>query len=291
MEGIIFLIIIIVSILAYRSYKKGKFAKEMGIPKYVLRSCSVGGCSEQPVGTFHLDYPEWVSANRDGTRDKRTNDMSRIKAVSELCIGKWKVRSKSPIRLYGVVTALRFAGHSIDLIPQEQAKLTGASVVYQARKAGTVMDLVRAFYRKDKKLFREFCSSVCAKNGYAVFVDDNPPQGYDFGAGYNGVYGLVACSCENVGSNVGLPALRSLANAAVAEGKSEMMYITTGGYSAQAKSFAMGQNIHLIDGNQLLGMVQAAWGSDPDAGTIPFTEYMLEEPELCAGFPRDMQPY
>ncbi|MGE4603825.1 restriction endonuclease [Bifidobacterium longum subsp. longum] len=288
MEVILFIVVVVIAFYAYRAYMRSKFAGAFNISAVWLKRCIVGKISQNnPTGFFQLNYPMWEASNNDGTRDKRTNDTRIIDAWSELTIGGWRVRSKSPIELYSVVTALRAAGHDVALIPREQTKMTGASVIYSARQATSVMDLVRAFFNQ-KDMFRSFCIEMCRANGY--FVTESSKPGFDFYAELGGVTGLVACSCLNVSSNVGLPAIRQLSDANVLEGMPEMMYITTGGFSSQAISFASRENIHLIDGSQLLGMVHAAWGSSAAAASnIPYTEYTLTQQELEAGYPSDMQ--
>lgn len=266
--------------------RRQEFAQEfhVAVPQnFILKSTGVNSS----VGVFSLGYPQWEYAKADGTKDERRNDNHLHDSVSALNISKWNVACNDPMEMYSFVTALRAAGANIQLIPREQAKMRSSSVIFQARGATSVSGLVQTFLGKPD-LFRRFCIDLCRQQGY--IVNEDSKYGFDFSAELGGVNGLVACSCVNIHSKVGLPAVRSLVDANVLEGKQELMYMTTGGYSAQAIGLAGQEGVHLIDGNQLLGMVRQAWGGTVTSGDVPYTEYMLTTQEILEGYPADARP-
>lgn len=239
------------------------------------------------IGLFSLGYPQWQYAKADGTKDERRNDNVLHDSVSMLDISRWNVTCNDPMEMYSFVTALRAAGAKIQLIPREQAKMRSSSVIFQARGATSVSGLVQSFLGKPD-LFRRFCIDLCRQQGY--IVNEDSKYGFNFSAELGGVNGLVACSCVNIHSKVGLPAVRALVDANVLEGKQELMYMTTGGYSAQAIGLAGQEGVHLIDGNQLLSMVRQAWGGTVTSGDVPYIEYTLTAQEVLEGYPADARP-
>lgn len=60
-----------------------------------------------PIGVFMLGYPQWNAPKRDGTRDRRTNDMSITKNKSILDIGKWQLQGRNPFVFYDLITDMR----------------------------------------------------------------------------------------------------------------------------------------------------------------------------------------
>lgn len=239
------------------------------------------------IGLFSLGYPQWQYAKADGTKDERRNDNVLHDSVSMLDISRWNVTCNDPMEMYSFVTALRAAGAKIQLIPREQAKMRSSSVIFQARGATSVSGLVQSFLGKPD-LFRRFCIDLCRQQGY--IVNEDSKYGFNFSAELGGVNGLVACSCVNIHSKVGLPAVRALVDANVLEGKQELMYMTTGGYSAQAIGLAGQEGVHLIDGNQLLSMVRQAWGGTVTSGDVPYIEYTLTAQKVLEGYPADARP-
>lgn len=291
MEAIVIIVLIVIVMWAYRRKLRGDFAREFNIifppGKFKLKKTG----PPASINTFTLVYPHWEYAKANGTKDERRSSNSLIGGTSTLTVGAWQVTCNDPLSLYELVTALRASGTDIALIPQEQTKMQQSSVIFQARQATSLAGLIQPFFGQPK-LFRRFCADLCRQQGYYVTEYDEP--GFDFTAeldGANGpVEGLVACACVNVHSNVGLPEVRKLVDANVLAGTQELMYMTTGGYTSKAVALARQEGVHLIDGYQLLGMVQQAWGGSTAATGIPYTEYTLTKQEVAKGYPADARP-
>lgn len=284
METIIIIAVVVIIIWAYGRKKRSDFAREFNIvfPTGKFKLKKLGHPAS--VNEFTLVYPHWEYAKADGTKDARRSSNSLIGGDSTLSVGAWEVRCPNPVHLYSLITELRSKGTDISLIPQEHTKMNQGSVMSQARHATSLAELIQTFYGKPD-LFSHFCADLCRQQGYEVTEYNEP--GFDFTAELGGVEGLVACSCLNVHSNVGLPAVRKLVDANVLAGTQELMYMTTGGYSSQAVALAHQEGVHLIDGTQLIGMVQQAWGGSASSEGIPYTEYTLTMEELMQGYPAD----
>lgn len=286
MEAIIIIAVVVIIIWAYGRKKRSDFAREFNIVfptgKFKLKKRG----HPASVNEFTLVYPHWEYAKADGTKDARRSSNSLIGGDSTLSVGAWEVRCPNPVHLYSLITELRTRGTAIALIPPEQAKMQRGSVMSDARHATSLAELIQTFYGKPD-MFSHFCADLCRQQGYEVTEYQEP--GFDFTAELGGVEGLVACACLNVHSNVGLPAVRKLVDANVLAGTQELMYMTTGGYSSQAIALAQQEGVHLIDGTQLIGMVQQAWGGSSSSEGIPYTEYTLTMEELMQGYPADAQ--
>lgn len=74
------------------------------------------------VGSFAMGYPQWRSAKKDGTRDRRTNDFHVIKDRTLILLDGWKLRGKNPFEAYDLVRALRRNGQVIVPCQEERLK-------------------------------------------------------------------------------------------------------------------------------------------------------------------------
>ena len=52
-----------------------------------------------PEGEMTLSFPRWLYPNRDGTRDRRRSRNALI-GLSTLALGRYRVRSRNPFRVY-----------------------------------------------------------------------------------------------------------------------------------------------------------------------------------------------
>lgn len=88
------------------------------------------------VGAFLLDYPHWRVAKKDGTRDLRCRDNAVVRGLSVLEIGRWRLVSRSVVRLYDFVIALRGMGHKIAFSNEEAEKFNRINGQAQLRWTG-----------------------------------------------------------------------------------------------------------------------------------------------------------
>lgn len=87
------------------------------------------------VGSFAMGYPQWRSAKKDGTRDRRTNDFHVIKDRTLILLDGWKLRGKNPFEAYDLVRALRRNGQVIVPCQEERLKRSRLAPRGTARRA------------------------------------------------------------------------------------------------------------------------------------------------------------
>ena len=79
---------------------------------------------------------------------------------------------------------------------------------------------------------------------------------------------LVECKQYRPDKPVGRPALQKLHSAMVTQGAHRAILITTSSFSEPAREFAARQQIELIDGVALSGLMREAYGDGPQADVI-----------------------
>lgn len=72
-------------------------------------------------------------------------------------------------------------------------------------------------------------------------------------------------------------------------GADGMIVVTTSGYSADALAYASDTGIETIDGDRLVDMCRAAWGTRRPQAILPAAMATLTRSELRSGYPADMR--
>jgi restriction system protein len=149
------------------------------------------------------------------------------------------------------VPVLSLAGATISALKRRQRRgLLGAA---QGGGADTVRGLSwQDFERLIGEAFRQRGYSVAERGGSGA------DGGVDLVLTRDRERYLVQCKHWRA-SNVGVPVVRELYGAMAAEGAVGGFVVTAGRFTAEAKAFASGRNVELIDGgelNQLLGAVR-----------------------------------
>lgn len=116
------------------------------------------------------------------------------------------------------------------------------------------------------KDFEFLIAEVYRRQGYNV--DFSLGRGADGGVDMvlrkDGRKSLVQCKRWKVYS-VGAPVIREMFGLMTAENADEAVIVTTGRFTAEAQSFASGKPIQLIDGPQLLSLVQSVQATTKNA--------------------------
>ena len=106
------------------------------------------------VGAFLLDYPHWRVAKKDGTRDLRCRDNAVVRGLSVLEIGRWRLVSRSVVRLYDFVIALRGMGHKIAFSNEEAEKFNRINGQAQLRWTGEASDGLRLIHKTPEPVWK-----------------------------------------------------------------------------------------------------------------------------------------
>lgn len=243
------------------------------------------------VGSFSMGYPQWRSAKKDGTRDRRTNDLHVIKNRTLILIDGWKLRGKNPFEAYGLVRDLRRNGQVIVPCQEERLKRSeAASQILHRRDSGSIDDIISAFEDRPTD-FEGFCADMFRTLGWTA--ETTPPTndgGYDISMrGETGVTAIVECKCYARNHHVGRPVVQKLHGANATVGAQEMMVVTTSSFTQGAVEYAAQTGVRLIDGPQLLSLCRRAWPSESSPLSFPTTATWLTDGDIMARIPTDLQ--
>lgn len=240
-------------------------------------------------GSLSLSWPEWRTAKRDGTRDRRTNDHRIIRNKSWLLVDDWEMWSKDPISLYELSTDLRAAHADIMPCAEEKRKMRIMQQQLELQQAEDSVDGIINRFQTEPTRFEEYCASLFRARGYKATV--TPPArdgGYDILLERDGMTWIVECKLYNRRHRVGRPVLQKLYGANSSIGADGMIVVTTSGYSTDALAYAAETGIRTIAGDRLVDMCRTAWGTRSPRKIIPVTAAALTRGELLSGYPADM---
>ena len=243
------------------------------------------------VGSFSMGYPQWRSAKKDGTRDRRTNDLHVIKNRTLILIDGWKLRGKNPFEAYGLVRDLRRNGQVVVPCQEERLKRSeAASQILRRRDSGSIDDIISAFEDRPTD-FEGFCADMFRTLGWTA--ETTPPTndgGYDISMhGETGATAIVECKCYARNHHVGRPVVQKLHGANATVGAQEMMVVTTSSFTQGAVEYAAQTGVRLIDGPQLLSLCRRAWPSESSPLSFPTTATWLTDGDIMARIPTDLQ--
>ena len=124
----------------------------------------------------------------------------------------------------------------------------------QAQEMGAVSSVSDMTWREFEMLIGE----AYRRQGYTVYeTSPGPDGGVDLAMTKGGEKYIVQCKHWRA-YKVGVPVVRELYGAMAARGAAGAMVVTSGAFTAEAKSFAQGRNITLIDGKALDKLIQSA---------------------------------
>ncbi len=242
------------------------------------------------VGAFLLDYPHWRVAKKDGTRDLRCRDNAVVRGLSVLEIGRWRLVSRSVVRLYDFVIALRGMGHKIAFSNEEAEKFNRINGQAQLRWTGEASDGLYRRFSGDPTQFEQFCAKLYGCLGYRVEV--TPPVadgGFDLRMFRGGEKILVECKCFRPASSVGRPVLQKLFGANAVERANHLILVTTATFSKKAIGYARDVGIELVDGLALVTLCNRVWGGRPPVRGATAQEAQLTLEDHLSRMPADIR--
>lgn len=242
------------------------------------------------TGAFILAYPRWQKANKDGTRNHRYRDNAVVRGFSVLEIGRWRFVSRSVVRLYDFVTALRAMGHKIALSNEEVEKLNRMNGQAQLRWMGEATDGLYRRFSRDPTQFEQFCAKLYSRLGYRVEV--TPPVadgGFDLRMFRGGEKVLAECKCFGPASSVGRPVLQKLFGANAVERANHLILVTTATFSKGAIAYARDVGIELVDGPTLIALCNRAWEGHPPVRGATAQEVQLSLEDHLSRMPADIR--
>ena len=242
------------------------------------------------IGEFVLGYPRWDAAKKDGTRDRRTNDVSVLYDPSVLEVGTWRFRGRDPFLLYDFVNACRDAGVAVAYCREEELKRRrAASGLAQRRSATSVSGILRTF-ENNPTGFERFCADLFRRLGWNAEV--TPPVrdgGLDIRLQRGEYTAIVECKLFARTHHIGRPIVQKLVGANEIEKAQGMIVVTTSSFSPDAVSYARRVGVELVDGDRLVRLCQKAWGSFLPAAHVALDAHVLTRDDIMARIPPDLR--
>jgi restriction system protein len=132
------------------------------------------------------------------------------------------------------------------------------------------------------KQFEFLVAEAYRRQGYQVefSLGRGADGGVDLTLRRDGRTSLVQCKQWKVFS-VGAPVIREMFGLLTAEKADEAIIVTSGNFTRDAQDFAAGKPIHLIDGPQLLALVQSVQTSPPPPILLRTGEKVAESRMRC----------
>lgn len=123
------------------------------------------------------------------------------------------------------------------------------------------------------KQFEFLVAEAYRRQGYAVeySLGRGADGGVDLILRRDGRMALVQCKQWKTYS-VGAPVIREMFGLLTAEHADEVIIITSGDFTREARNFSEGKPIQLLDGRQLLALIQSVQAPNPDAASPSFQE-------------------
>ncbi len=165
----------------------------------------------------------------------------------------------------GLVLVLKLLAPSLCVIAAMAsffARSKRKKLLAQAQEMGAVSSVSDMTWREFEMLIGE----AYRRQGYSVYeTSPGPDGGVDLAMTKGGEKYIVQCKHWRA-YKVGVPVVRELYGAMAARGAAGAMVVTSGAFTPEAKSFAQGRNISLIDGKALDKLIQSARTEPPSQG-------------------------
>lgn len=279
---IMFIIYFLINIFRIRN-----FCKKYSIKK-LPKSIKIKHQKKKDKNYYILKYPYWSVSKKDGTADLRIKYNNIIWQDSILYIDSKILLSKRPDDLLYVVQMLRKQNIKIELSREEKIKY---EKIYKKKKAfsnsndiGFIID----YYSQNPTKFENLCARLFENMGYTSKL--TPPTndgGYDILISRDNATAIVECKCYSIEHKVGRPTVQKLVGANIVSAD-KMILITTSDYSSSAISYANNVGVILINGKNLMKLLNTYMSFERSDFEISISECQLKIPDMYAYVPRDI---
>lgn len=291
---IVFPIIIILAGLYIQSLQKKhiqeikqKFYEKFHVaipPEFYMQELT---CSTKKY-YFKLGFPHWRYAKKDGTADKRASGNYIVWEKSFLYIDNLCLSVHRPDSMIRFVHLLR--DQEVRIVKHNIEKKKTLFLQEKNNMYFTAPDVnsIISRYRDNPTGFEEYCAELFRKMGYAARV--TPPTndgGYDILVSKENIVGIVECKCYS-SSSIGRPAIQKLMGANSVIHADEMYFITTSYFSKPAIDYARQMGITLIDGTELIRLVQEKNTSSENSVKVRRCDWELTISDLLNCIPTDI---
>lgn len=243
---------------------------------------------------FELEYPYWAYANKDNTRDKRRKGNNIIWKNSILYLQKYKIKSKNPYILVTFVNIFRKLNPDIiiEKCIEEQSKYEKVLKRKEFEiKCNKIQNIIDKFEEQPTD-FEEFAAELFKKMGYKAHTTAKTNDGgYDIELHKNGEKTIVECKCYSQSHTISRPLIQKLVGANQVQNADNMIFLTTSKFSTGAIEYAKETNVELIDGDNLIKLINKYFDIKNAKLTIDTLDWQLNKSDILKNIPIDIHQY
>lgn len=291
--GLIFGIIVIYYVIIWllNFYYKTKFKKIYGI--YIPKGFKVRRNKTEYNGDYELNYPKWLYANKNGSRNKVRKNNNLIYYTCNLYYKDFRITTKSPINMINLVHEFRgiFGDNSIHKNIEEIKKYEEIEKELKLYNKNNDIQSIIDQCRDEPTKFEEFCAKLYKKMGYTVKITPKVNDGgYDLILHKNKEKSIVECKCYALRHSVGRPLIQKLVGANQTAQADKIIFITTSYFSKEAIQYAHEINVELIDGETLINLTQQYFDNNSKNNiNINRKDWELTKNDIKKYYPPDIE--
>ena len=280
--------IIIYNVIYRKKLKKNKEEFEekyqVYIPEYIIvRKMNY----IIPRNSYELRYPFWLYSRKDGTQDKRRVGNRIIRPTSYIFINEYRLESIYTDTVIDCVKMLRekYGNDFIEMNREEKGKYLQIKNMAQINKSIENANELYSRFSSNPFEFETYCANLFRDKGYAV--EQTPKTndgGYDLIIKKDYLRSIVECKCFKPGNSVSRPLIQKLVGANQEVQAYEMIFITTSDFSKEAIEYAKKTKVRLINGIELINMIQCDEQREDDIGN----SWYLDREDLKRRMPKDI---
>lgn len=288
---IIILFFIIINFIKFliNYINRKKFLNEYGI--FLSNDFKVSKRKKKySVNSFVLDYPRWLYSNKDGSKNRVRSNNYLVDGNSYLNYENYHISALHPFLVLDLVDKLRdiYGDFSVEMCVEEINKYNLLKNKKDMISCAHQIESILGKFSSDPTDFEKFCAELFSKMGYKTEVTPKTGDGgFDIVLHKGKTKGIVECKCYNRNYSIGRPMIQKLVGANQKEHATQMFFVTTSCFSKDAVAFADETNVHLIDGDKLIELIDEYFDNKNEIN-ISRSEWRLEHEDLKKYFPPDV---
>lgn len=244
---------------------------------------SVGIIEKNPkqCNCYVLGYPYWRVPKKDGSADLRVRNNGIVWPGCQLYFESYTISMARPTEMTSLVQELRRNGFYIEMCQEEQQKFARMMLKKQVQMSMRSIENVISYYASTPTNFEKLCAEIFRMHGYEVYV--TPPTndgGYDLLLMHEGQRTIVECKCYALEHKIGRPLLQKLVGANSVAMAEHMLFITTSDFSSGAVAYARETGVELMNGEELLHMLEDAGMLNQENAAVTMEEWQLSRSDL-----------
>lgn len=291
--GIVIGIIIIYYVIVWtlNFFYKTKFKKTYNI--HIPKGFKVRRNKTEYVGDYELNYPKWLYANKNGSRNKVRKNNNLIYYPCNLYYKDFRITTKSPINMINLVHQFRgiIGDNSINKNAEEIKKYEEIKKKLELYNKNNDIQTIIDQCRDEPTKFEEFCAKLFEKMEYKVKITPKVNDGgYDLILHKDKEKSIVECKCYALRHSVGRPLIQKLVGANQTAQADKIIFVTTSFFSKEAIQYANEIKVELIDGERLINFIQKYFDNNSkNSKNINRKDWELTKNDIKKYYPPDIE--